>query len=121
MNNTEETIYICKGCFNNVNVQNEAQQNLLENLPFIDENILDDIFGLDDPSENSTESEEVEEELDYEIFKKRGLHFVHINANSILSKLEEVKIIAYKSKAAVIGISESKSGSRPLRCFYYSF
>ena len=36
------------------------------------------------------------------------MHFVHINANSILSKIEEVRIIASKTKAAVIGISESK-------------
>ena len=37
-----------------------------------------------------------------------GLHFIHINANSILSRIEDVKIIASKTKAAVIGISESK-------------
>ena len=47
-------------------------------------------------------------ELDFNIFQKRGLHFIHINANSILSKIEEVKIIAHRTKAAVIGISESK-------------
>ena len=47
-------------------------------------------------------------DLDYTIFQKRGLHFIHINANSILSKIEEIKIIAHKTKAAVIGISESK-------------
>ena len=33
---------------------------------------------------------------------------IHINANSILSKFEEIKIIAHRTKAAVIGISESK-------------
>ena len=36
------------------------------------------------------------------------MHYIHINANSILSKFEEIKIIAHRTKAAVIGISESK-------------
>ena len=46
--------------------------------------------------------------ISWSVFHKRGLHFVHINANSIVSKIEEVKIIALKTKAAVIDISESK-------------
>ena len=40
--------------------------------------------------------------------QKRGLHCIDINANSILSKIEEINIIAHKTRAAVIGISESK-------------
>ena len=41
-------------------------------------------------------------------FKKRGLHFLHININSLLPKIDELRSIAEKSKAAVIGISETK-------------
>ena len=41
-------------------------------------------------------------------FKKRGLHFLHININSILSKIEELRHIAKLSNASVIGVSESK-------------
>ena len=41
-------------------------------------------------------------------FKKRGLHFMHININSLLPKIDEIRNIALKTKAAVIGISESK-------------
>ena len=41
------------------------------------------------------------------VFKKRGLHFVHIN-NSFLPKIDELRYIAKLSEAAVIGISESK-------------
>ena len=41
-------------------------------------------------------------------FKKRGLHFLHININSILSKIEEIRNIAKLSNASVIGVSESK-------------
>ena len=38
----------------------------------------------------------------------RGLHCLHININSLLSKIDEVREIAKKSRAVVIGISESK-------------
>ena len=41
-------------------------------------------------------------------FKKRDFHFVHININSLLQKMDELQYIAKLSEAAVIGISESK-------------
>ena len=41
-------------------------------------------------------------------FKKRGIHFIHINMNSILPKFDEVRYIAIISSASIIGISESK-------------
>ena len=41
-------------------------------------------------------------------FKKRGIHFVHININSILPKIEELRNIAKTSNVSVIGISETK-------------
>ena len=42
------------------------------------------------------------------VFKKRGLDFVHININSLLPKIYELRYIAKLSEAAVIGILESK-------------
>ena len=39
---------------------------------------------------------------------KKGLHFLHININSLLPKTDELKCIASKAKTAVIGITESK-------------
>ena len=41
-------------------------------------------------------------------FSKHGLHFLHININSILPKIEELRQIAKLSDASIIGISESK-------------
>ena len=41
-------------------------------------------------------------------FKKRALHFVRININTLLSKIDDFQYIFKLSKAAVIGISESK-------------
>ena len=42
----------------------------------------------------------------WEPFNKNGLHFVHININSLLPKTDELKCIA--NKATIIGITESK-------------
>ena len=44
----------------------------------------------------------------WEPLNKKGLHFLHININSLLPKIDELKCIANKTKAAIIGITESK-------------
>ena len=43
-----------------------------------------------------------------ERFKNRGLHFIHLNINSLLPKIEKLRYIAKSANAAVIGICESK-------------
>ena len=44
-------------------------------------------------------------------FENKGLHFLHLNINSILPKLDELETMAGNTKAAIIGITESKVGS----------
>ena len=44
----------------------------------------------------------------WSVFKKRGLHFVHLNINSLPFKIEELKQIAKDTNSAVIGLSETK-------------
>ena len=41
-------------------------------------------------------------------FESKRLHFFHLNIDSILPKLNELKLIAGNTKAAIIGITESK-------------
>ena len=41
-------------------------------------------------------------------FKKRGMHFTHININIMLPKIDEVRYIANITIASIIGISETK-------------
>ena len=45
---------------------------------------------------------------EWNIFKHRGLHFLHLNIDSLLPKIDELRHIARLTNAAVIGISESK-------------
>ena len=40
--------------------------------------------------------------------KSRGLHFVHLNTNSIKAEVKELKLIALHTNVTIIGISESK-------------
>ena len=41
---------------------------------------------------------------EWNVFKNRGLHFIHLNINSLLPKIEELHFIAKSTNAAVIGI-----------------
>ena len=41
-------------------------------------------------------------------FRKRGLHMIQLNINSLLPKLDEIRNIAKHAKPAIFGITESK-------------
>ena len=45
---------------------------------------------------------------EWSVFNSRGLHFIHLNINSLLPKIVKLRNIAKLSNAAVIGIGESK-------------
>ena len=45
---------------------------------------------------------------DFEVFNNKRLHFMHLNINGLLNKIEELHYIARSSNAAVIGITETK-------------
>ena len=94
-----EFSYTCKSCLNNIE---EISTPIWELLPFPD--------GLNETiSENTSDVSNISSIEDKWLpFSNRGLHFLHINVNSLLSKIDELREIAKKSKAVVIGISESK-------------
>ena len=74
--------------------------NYAEELPFFQEEYLEESV-LNDPidEENILDLEQLN------MFQQRGLHFIHLNINSILSKIDELRLIAVKTNAAVIGIT----------------
>ena len=47
----------------------------------------------------------------FESFRKRGFHFLHINVNSLLLKIDELRDIISRTKPAILGITESKLDS----------
>ena len=49
-----------------------------------------------DPDDNS-----------FDCFSRKGLHFLHINARSLLPKISELKLLVHKTKVAVLSITET--------------
>ena len=45
---------------------------------------------------------------EWNVFKNRGLHYIHLNINSLLPRIEELHFIAKSTNAAIIGIFEPK-------------
>ena len=43
----------------------------------------------------------------YECFKRKGLHFLHLNVRSLVNKISEIRLLASKTRAAVISLSET--------------
>ena len=45
---------------------------------------------------------------EWKVFRSRGLHFIHLNIDSLLSKIKELRYIPKSTNAGVIGICKSK-------------
>lgn len=54
-----------------------------------------------------TETDDSEECDMFKCFTAKGLHFIHINAQSLLPKIDEVNLLSIKTNASVICISET--------------
>ena len=46
--------------------------------------------------------------MEWDIFRTKRMHLMHVNVNSLLFKINELRYITRLSNAAVIGVSESK-------------
>ena len=45
---------------------------------------------------------------EWNVFRSKGIHLIHLNVNSLLPKIDEIRYIAERTNTAVIGITESK-------------
>ena len=97
----EEFTFTCSLCRD----ENTVPGLTWDSLPFCNENIDE---ATPDEIIVNTDNINLSIEDKWLPFKKRGLHFVHLNINSLLSKIDELREIAKVSTAAVIGITESK-------------
>ena len=43
----------------------------------------------------------------YELCKKKGLHFLHINARSLLPKLTDAHLLVQRTNSAVLAVTET--------------
>ena len=96
--------YICRPCKDN---KNDSSDNILRQFPFANDCLADDKTILSETQSNS-DLDTSSSTDSWKVFNKRGLHLIHLNINSILSKTDELRVIAKTSRASVIGIAESK-------------
>ncbi|CAC5376664.1 unnamed protein product [Mytilus coruscus] len=73
-----------------------------------DQNQHDD-NNCEPESVSSTETPKNDNLHSDEVFKcfQKGMHFIHLNARSLLTKIPELQTIAFKTKAAVISVTET--------------
>ena len=45
---------------------------------------------------------------EWNVFKSKGIHLIHLNVNSLLPKIDEIRYITERTNTAVTGITESK-------------
>ena len=78
--------------------------NYAKEMPFFQERCLEE----SPKSVHTLKEDNITDFEDFTTFEKPGIHFIHLNINSILCKIDELRLTAFKSHAAVIGITESK-------------
>ena len=60
---------------------------------------------------NSLSCYKTHENSKWKILKKKSLHILHLNINSLLSKIDEIHFITKQPNTSIIGISEFKLDS----------
>ena len=45
---------------------------------------------------------------EWNVSRSKGIHLIHLNVNSLLPNIDEIRYTAKRTKAAVIGITTSK-------------
>ena len=78
--------------FSNCDHPSEDPQNLLNNATRTPETNLESCL----------------ENAQWKTFNKRGLHLIHLNINSVLPEIDELREIAKKTRATVVGLTETK-------------
>ena len=84
--------FTCNGCIN-------------KDLPFFDNS--DFISQSEEQASTNTKLPSTADPDHFQCFIQKGLHFLHLNARLLLPKITELKIIAAKSRAAVISFTET--------------
>ena len=88
-----------------------VSDNIWNNLPFSNcDHPLEDPQNLLNHATYTPETnlESCLENDQWKTFNKHGLHLIHLNINSVLPKIDELHEIAKKTKATVIGLTETK-------------
>ncbi len=112
---TNDGPFLCRDCISKADNITTTTTN--EQLQYTDTVILDNLdintndYIQQDPDGDLADSQHHSDgDLADNLrpFKKKGMHFLHLNVNSLLSKIHEIRQIALDSGATIIGITETK-------------
>ena len=78
----------------------------IHTLPFSAEDSINLSHSDDNPDENITTPSEGDPEH-FTCFGRKGLHFIHLNVRSLISKISALRYIAVRTNAAVTCLSET--------------
>lgn len=100
--------FVCNKCYLLDLPFSCCEKNSLQYEVECDDNLGTGISDIDPNEENisNPRPSEAGSEI-FECFKRKGLHIIHVNSRSIIYKMEEIKVLALKTKAAVICITET--------------
>ena len=103
-NVSSDSSYVCRPCKDN---KYDSSDNIWQQFPFANDCLADN-KTIPSESHNNPNLDTSSSTDNWKVFNKRGLYLIHLNINSIVSKIDELRIIAKRSRASVIGITESK-------------
>ena len=98
-NNTDD--FICNLCTNNM-----FPFSSLNDTNFADE-VIDDQYYCNNNEINSLINPSQMPDNAYECFRRRGLHFIHVNARSLFYKMSEIRKLVQKSNPAILSVTET--------------
>ena len=81
---------------------------LLENLPFHHVINKETDYSITSFNIKIPELKFPENDLEWKVFKNKVFHFVHLNINIILPKIEQLRSLLIYSNISVLGIIETK-------------
>ena len=87
--------------------KNDPSDNFWHQLPFADDYFADDKTVPSEIQSNS-DLDKSSSTDNRKVFSKQGLHLIHLNISSIFFKIDELRVIAKKSRTSLIGITEPK-------------
>ena len=64
--------------------------------------MINDPFNVDPCQVPAGEDQSTPDQCMWDCFKMSGLHFLHLNARSIIPKIDEIKLLVLNSRPAVL-------------------
>ena len=103
----------CSGPKRKVYTSFTCNKCICQSMPFYN-TATEEVISSTESSDHSGQNPDIYKTLpsdatteNYDCFKRKGLHFVHMNIRSLIPKISELRIFAAQSKPAVLALTET--------------